>query len=102
MSKPSAFVRIPKERVGVLVGPDGKVKQHIEEKLSVKLEVEDSPNSAGVVIDLIRAAKIALDRKTSGALLSMPAYAFKHPPVQVPDPVARQWTEDWIAGLRER
>jgi myo-inositol-1-phosphate synthase len=70
--------------------------------MSVKLEVEDSPNSAGVVIDLIRAAKIALDRKISGALLSMPAYAFKHPPVQVPDPVARQWTEDWISGKRER
>jgi myo-inositol-1-phosphate synthase len=70
--------------------------------ISVKLEVEDSPNSAGVVIDLIRAAKIALDRKISGALLSMPSYAFKHPPVQVPDSVARQWTEDWIAGKRER
>jgi myo-inositol-1-phosphate synthase len=70
--------------------------------ISVKLEVEDSPNSAGVVIDLIRAAKIALDRKISGALLSMPSYTFKHPPVQVPDPVARQWTEDWIAGKRER
>ena len=70
--------------------------------INAKLEVEDSPNSAGVVIDLIRAAKIALDRKISGALLSMPAYAFKHPPVQVPDPVARQWTEDWIAGKRER
>ena len=71
-------------------------------KISVKLEVEDSPNSAGVVIDLIRAAKIALDRKIAGALISMPAYAFKHPPVQVPDPQARQWTEDWIAGKRER
>jgi myo-inositol-1-phosphate synthase len=70
--------------------------------INAKLEVEDSPNSAGVVIDLIRAAKIALDRKISGALLSMPSYAFKHPPVQVPDPVARQWTEDWIAGKRER
>ena len=70
--------------------------------INVKLEVEDSPNSAGVVIDLIRAAKIALDRKIAGALLSMPAYAFKHPPVQVPDPVARQWTEDWILGKRDR
>ncbi|MGD0070512.1 MAG: inositol-3-phosphate synthase [Candidatus Bathyarchaeia archaeon] len=70
--------------------------------ISVKLEVEDSPNSAGVVIDLIRAAKIALDRKIAGALLSMPSYAFKHPPIQVPDPEARQWTEDWIAGKRER
>ena len=70
--------------------------------ISVKLEVEDSPNSAGVVIDLIRAAKIALDRKIAGALLSMPSYAFKHPPIQVPDSQAMQWTEDWIAGKRER
>jgi myo-inositol-1-phosphate synthase len=70
--------------------------------ISVKLEVEDSPNSAGVVIDLIRAAKIALDRKISGSLLSMPSYAFKHPPVQVPDNQAKQWTEEWIEGKRER
>jgi len=70
--------------------------------INVKLEVEDSPNSAGVVIDLIRAAKIALDRKIAGALISMPSYAFKHPPVQVPDSVAKQWTEDWIAGKKER
>ena len=70
--------------------------------ISAKLEVEDSPNSAGVVIDLIRAAKIALDRKISGALVSMPSYAFKHPPIQVPDNQARQDTEDWIAGKRER
>jgi myo-inositol-1-phosphate synthase len=70
--------------------------------ISVKLEVEDSPNSAGVVIDLIRAAKIALDRKIAGALLSMPSYAFKHPPIQIPDSQAREWTEDWIAGKRER
>jgi myo-inositol-1-phosphate synthase len=70
--------------------------------ISAKLEVEDSPNSAGVVIDLIRAAKIALDRKIAGQLISMPSYAFKHPPVQVPDSQAREWTEDWIAGKRER
>jgi len=70
--------------------------------INVKLEVEDSPNSGGVVIDLIRAAKIALDRKISGALLSMPAYAFKHPPIQIPDRQALQWTEEWIAGKRER
>ncbi len=70
--------------------------------INVKLEVEDSPNSGGVVIDLIRAAKIALDRKIKGALLSMSSYAFKHPPIQVPDPQARQWTEEWISGKRER
>jgi myo-inositol-1-phosphate synthase len=55
-----------------------------------------------VVIDLIRAAKIALDRKIGGALLSMPSYAFKHPPIQIPDSQARQWTEEWIADKRER
>lgn len=70
--------------------------------ISVKLEVEDSPNSAGVVIDLIRAAKIALDRKIAGALLSMPSYAFKHPPIQIPDSQAMEWTEAWIQGKRER
>jgi len=70
--------------------------------INAKLEVEDSPNSGGVVIDLIRAAKIALDRKIAGSLLSMSSYAFKHPPIQVPDPQARQWTEDWIAGKRDR
>jgi len=50
MSKPSAFVRIPKERVGVLVGPDGKVKQKIEEKLMVVLQIESE--SGGVTIVL--------------------------------------------------
>jgi ribosomal RNA assembly protein len=50
MSKPSAFVRIPKERVGVLVGPDGKVKQNIEEKLMVELQIESE--SGGVTIVL--------------------------------------------------
>lgn len=70
--------------------------------INVKLEVEDSPNSAGVVIDLIRAAKIALDRKIAGALESMSSYAFKHPPIQMPDSQARQWTEEWIEGKRER
>ena len=70
--------------------------------INVKLEVEDSPNSAGVVIDLIRAVKVALDRKIAGALLSVSSYAFKHPPIQVPDSIAKQWTEDYIAGTRER
>jgi ribosomal RNA assembly protein len=50
MSKPSGFVRIPRERVGVLVGPDGRVKQHIEEKLMVELQIESE--SGGVTIVL--------------------------------------------------
>ena len=70
--------------------------------ITVKLEVEDSPNSAGVVIDVIRAVKLALDRKIAGQLLSMSAYAFKHPPIQVPDPMAKEWVEEYIKGKRER
>ena len=69
--------------------------------ITVKLEVEDSPNSAGVVIDVIRAAKLALDRKIAGPLISISSYAFKHPPTQVPDSVAKEWVEEYIKGRRE-
>jgi len=70
--------------------------------LTAKLEVEDSPNSAGVVIDVVRALKIALDRRVRGALTGISAYAFKHPPVQVPDDQAKQWVQDYIHGKREK
>ena len=99
---PSDFVRFLNNKKICYISLKGRKFGDRPITINVKLEVEDSPNSAGVVIDLIRAAKIALDRKIKGALLSMPSYAFKHPPVQVPDSVARQWTEDWIAGKRER
>jgi myo-inositol-1-phosphate synthase len=70
--------------------------------ISAKLEVEDSPNSAGVVIDVIRAVKLALDRKVAGPLISISSYAFKHPPVQVPDSIAKEWVEEYMKGERER
>jgi len=70
--------------------------------LTTKLEVEDSPNSAGVIIDVIRAARLALDRKISGPLTGISSYAFKHPPIQVPDDTAKKWVEDFISGKRER
>lgn len=70
--------------------------------LTLRLEVEDSPNSAGVVIDVMRAVKLALDRGVAGPLISISAYAFKHPPVQVPDLIARQWVEEFMEGKRER
>jgi len=70
--------------------------------IRTKLEVEDSPNSGGVVIDVIRAVKIALDRHIAGPLISISAYAFKHPPTQTPDPIAKQWVEDYIDGKRQR
>jgi myo-inositol-1-phosphate synthase len=70
--------------------------------ITLKLEVEDSPNSAGVVIDVIRAVKLALDRKISGQLLSVSSYAFKHPPIQISDSAAKQSVEEFIQGERKR
>ncbi len=66
--------------------------------LELKLEVWDSPNSAGVVIDAIRCCKIALDRGLKGALQAPSAYLMKSPPEQWADEVARQRLEDFIRG----
>ena len=70
--------------------------------IALKLSVEDSPNSAGVVADVIRATKIALDRGTSGPLKSISSYSFKHPPEQIEDSIAKQRVEEFIQGNRER
>ena len=64
--------------------------------------MEDSPNSAGVVIDAIRAVKLALDRGISGPLISISSYCFKHPPKQFTDAEAFQLVEEFIEGKQER
>jgi myo-inositol-1-phosphate synthase len=64
----------------------------------VKLEVWDSPNSAGVVIDAVRCAKLALDRGIGGALAAPASYFMKSPPVQYTDDEARQMVEAFIEG----
>ena len=64
----------------------------------LKLEVWDSPNSAGVIIDALRAAKVALDRKLGGPVLSASGYFMKSPPVQYSDYEAHQAVEDFING----
>jgi len=66
--------------------------------VELKLEVWDSPNSAGVVIDAIRCCRIALDRGLKGALLAPSAYLMKSPPEQWADDAARQRLERFIAG----
>jgi myo-inositol-1-phosphate synthase len=66
--------------------------------LEYKLEVWDSPNSAGVVIDAVRAAKVALDAGIGGPLEAASAYLMKSPAVQHPDPVARRMLDEWIAA----
>jgi myo-inositol-1-phosphate synthase len=66
--------------------------------VELKLEVWDSPNSAGIVIDAVRCAKLALDRGVGGTLEGPSSYFMKSPPVQHPDSVARELTEEFIRG----
>ncbi len=76
----------------------GNIPMHLEMRLSV----EDSPNSAGVVIDAIRCCKIAKDRGIGGVIVSPSAYFMKHPKIQFSDEDAREMVEDFIADKRER
>ncbi|MEU7895383.1 inositol-3-phosphate synthase [Nonomuraea sp. NPDC049152] len=70
--------------------------------LEYKLEVWDSPNSAGIIIDAVRAAKIALDRGIAGPILSASSYFMKSPPEQYSDDEARDYVEKFIRGEVER
>ncbi len=70
--------------------------------IDIKLDVWDAPNSAGVMIDVVRAVKIARDRRISGPLVSISSYAFKHPPIHAPADQAIKWVEDFIKGKRKR
>jgi len=99
---PSDYVPFLGDKKICYVSIKGRKFGNLPVTVTAKLEVEDSPNSAGVVIDVVRALKIALDRGVSGALTGISAYAFKHPPVQVPDDTAKQWVEDYIQRKRER
>ena len=76
---------------------DGKVFGGAPVKMEVKLEVWDSPNSAGVVVDAIRCAKLALDRGQGGAVYAPSAYFMKSPPVQYSDAEAHDMVEAFIA-----
>lgn len=70
--------------------------------MEIRLSVEDSPNSAGVVIDALRCAKLAMGRGIGGALTSSSSYFMKHPPEQSSDSVAKLMVEEFISGERER
>jgi len=77
---------------------DFKLFGNIPAYIDLKLSVEDSPNSAGVVIDAIRTAKICLDRKIGGPLIPACAYYMKHPPIQMREQIAREQIENFING----
>jgi myo-inositol-1-phosphate synthase len=99
---PSDYVAWLDDRKWAYVRLEGRAFGDVPLNLEYKLEVWDSPNSAGIIIDAIRAAKIAKDRGIGGALLSASSYLMKSPPEQRPDDVGRARLEAFIAGDEER
>jgi myo-inositol-1-phosphate synthase len=77
---------------------DFKLFGNVPAYIDLKLSVEDSPNSAGVVVDAIRVAKIALDRKIGGPIIPASAYFMKHPTEQIREDEAREMLEEFIKG----
>jgi myo-inositol-1-phosphate synthase len=99
---PSDYVQWLDDRKWAYVRLEGRAFGDVPLNLEYKLEVWDSPNSAGIIIDAIRAAKIAKDRGIGGALLSASSYLMKSPPVQRPDDEGRASVEAFIRGDVER
>ncbi len=93
---PSDYVAWLKDRKWAYMRLEGRTFGDVPLNIELKLEVWDSPNSAGVMIDAIRAAKIAKDRGLKGAIIEPSAYFFKSPPKQIPDFRARELLEEWI------
>jgi myo-inositol-1-phosphate synthase len=90
------------DRKWAYVRLEGRAFGDVPLNLEYKLEVWDSPNSAGIIIDAIRAAKIAKDRGIGGPILSASSYLMKSPPVQRPDDEGRASVEAFIRGEVER
>ena len=99
---PSDYVAWLDDRKWAYVRLEGRAFGDVPLNLEYKLEVWDSPNSAGVIIDAVRAAKIAKDRGIGGPILSAASYFMKSPPEQRPDDVARASVEAFIRGEIER
>jgi myo-inositol-1-phosphate synthase len=99
---PSDYVAWQKDNKVCFLRMEGRLFGDVPMNLELRLSVEDSPNSAGVVIDAIRCCKLALDRGIGGVLYSPSSYFMKHPAIQYPDNEAYIRTEEFIDGTRER
>ena len=95
---PSDYVAWLKDRKFCDIRMEGTTFGNVPLKIEAKLEVWDSPNSAGVVIDALRCVKLALDRGIGGPLISPSSYFMKTPPRQFKDEIAREKTEAFIRG----
>jgi myo-inositol-1-phosphate synthase len=94
---PSDYVPWLTDRKWCHIRMEGRAFGNVPLQLELKLEVWDSPNSAGVMIDAVRCAKLALDRNVKGSVIAPSAYFMKSPPQQFTDDEARTMTEDFIA-----
>src|SRR5207253_2121637 len=98
---PSDYVPWLSDRKWCYIRIEGTTFGNVPLNCELKLEVWDSPNSAGVVIDAIRCAKLALDRGISGALIEPSSYFMKSPPEQFTDHRARELLEQFIDGEKK-
>ena len=99
---PSDYVQWLDDRKWAYVRLEGRAFGDVPLNMEYKLEVWDSPNSAGIIIDAVRAAKIALDRGIGGPVVSASTYLMKSPPVQMPDDEGRAQVEAFIRGDVDR
>ncbi len=95
---PSDHVPWLEDRKWAQIRLEGQAFGDVPLSIELKLEVWDSPNSAGIVIDAVRCAKLALDRGVAGPLIGPSAYFMKSPPVQFSDEAAREMVEGFIIG----
>ena len=95
---PSDYVPWLEDRKWAQIRLEGQSFGDVPLNIELKLEVWDSPNSAGIVIDAIRCAKLALDRGVAGPLIGPSAYFMKSPPVQFSDEAAHEMVEGYILG----
>jgi myo-inositol-1-phosphate synthase len=95
---PSDYVAWQNDNKVCFLRMEGSMFGGVPMNLEMRLSVEDSPNSAGVAIDMIRCAKIAKDRGLSGPIHPASAYFCKHPPIQMPDDQAHDQLETFIKG----
>ena len=99
---PSDYVPWLSDRKFCYIKMEGRTFGDVPLNMELKLEVWDSPNSAGVVIDAVRCCKLALDRGLAGTIAAPSAYFMKSPPIQYSDDEARRRVEEFIAGREQQ
>jgi len=99
---PSDYVPWQNDNKVCFMRIEGRIFGDVPMNMELRLSVEDSPNSAGCIIDAIRCCKVARDRGIGGVLESISAYTMKHPIKQIPDDIAKNMVEEFIQGRRER